>query len=136
ERQAWLDRQVSTTDGMTGPEFERLVARLLVRDGHTRVQVAGGANDLGADVVGIDPAGRRVVVQCKRYTGHPVDSPAVQRFLGTVWQHHGADVGVIVTTSRFTAPAARLAARHGLHLVDRRRLAEWMAGTPPSPERS
>ena len=33
-----LDAEITTTDGMSGPDFERLVARLLVRDGVESLQ--------------------------------------------------------------------------------------------------
>ncbi len=119
---------------MSPREFEELIARLLVRDGHTQVRVVGGRGDLGADVIGVDPQGHRVVVQCKRYFGQPVSSGDVQRFLGTVWAEHRADLGVFVTTSRFTAAALALGRRNGLHMLDRAALAAWMAdGALPAP---
>jgi HJR/Mrr/RecB family endonuclease len=88
--QAWLDQQVATTNSMSPREFEELIARLLVRDGHTQVRVVGDRGDLGADVIGVDPQGHQVVVQCKRYFGQPVTSGDVQRFLGTVCAEHRA----------------------------------------------
>jgi restriction endonuclease Mrr len=125
--QAWLDQHVATTNSMSPVQFEELIARLLVRDGHTQVRVVGGRGDLGADVVSANPQGCRVVVQCKRYLGQPVGSRDVQRFLGTVWTEHRADVGIFVTTSRFTADALALGRRNGLRMIDRTALAEWMA---------
>ena len=77
--QAWLDQQVATTNSMSPREFEELIARLLVRDGHTQGRVVGGRGDLGADVIGVDPQGHRVVVQCKRYFGQPVTSGDMHR---------------------------------------------------------
>ncbi len=128
-RQRFFDTQVATTDGMTGDQFEDLVARLLARDGHTDVRVIGGSGDLGADVVAVDPAGRHLVVQCKRYAPHRcVSSPDMQKFLGTVWDEHGADLAWYVTTSGFSKPATALAERRGVRLVGRRQLTEWMAG--------
>lgn len=128
-RQRFLDTQVATTDAMTGSQFEALVARLLTRDGYTDVRVVGGSGDLGADVVAVDPAGRRLVVQCKRYAPHRgVSSPDMQKFLGTVWTEHGADLAWYVTTSGFSQPATALAGRQCVQLVARHQLAEWMAG--------
>ena len=49
-RQAELDRNVAVTDGMSGPQFEQYIARLMRRDGLNRVEVCGGSGDLGADV--------------------------------------------------------------------------------------
>lgn len=128
-RQAELDRHVQTTDGMSGPDFERLVARLLERDGYTSVRIPGGSGDLGADVVATHPGGRKVVVQCKRYAEHrSVSSPDMQKFLGTCFHEHGADDAWFVTTTRFSKAARDLGSRRGVRLVDRSELAEWMAG--------
>src|SRR5205814_4632804 len=123
-RQAERDRNVAVTDAMTGPQFEQYVARLMRRDGLRRVQVCGGSGDLGADVTGYTGDGRKVVVQCKRYAGS-VGDPHVQKFNGTAWQIHGADVALLVTTGRPTAKARQLAQRCGIVLVDRDTLAAW-----------
>jgi restriction system protein len=118
---------VASTDGMSGPDFERLVARLLVRDGFTDVRIPGGRGDLGADVIATR-GGRRVVVQCKRYSEQrSVSSPEMQKFLGTCFHEHDADEAWFVTTTRFSRPARDLGARRGVRLVDRQAMAAWMA---------
>lgn len=128
-RQRELDSYVGSTDGMSGADFERLVARLLQRDGFTDVRIPGGAGDLGADVLAKRPDGRTVVVQCKRYAQQrSVGSPDVQKFLGTCFHEHGADEAWFVTTTRFSKAASDLGTRRGVLLVDRQQLAEWMAG--------
>ena len=72
---------MGSTDGMSGPQFERLVARLLQRDRLTDVRIPGGSGDLGADVLGRGANGL-VVIQCKRYSQHRnVSSPDMQKFL-------------------------------------------------------
>lgn len=38
-----LDAQVASTDGMSGPGFERVIARLMARDGFTDVRIPEGA---------------------------------------------------------------------------------------------
>ena len=122
-----LDAEVASTDGMSGSDFEQLVARLMRRDGFTDVRVAGGRGDLGADVVG-GREGRRVVVQCKRYSAQrTVSSPEMQKFLGTCFHEHDADEAWFVTTTRFSGPARELGERRGVRLVDRQVLAQWMA---------
>lgn len=129
-RQRELDSYVETTDSMSGPDFERLVARLLQRDGFRDVRIPGGAGDLGADVMATRPDGRTVVVQCKRYSQkRAVSSPDMQKFLGTCFQVHNADEAWFVTTTRFSPPARALGTQHRVRLVDRRELAEWMAGS-------
>jgi restriction system protein len=130
-RLADRERNVVVTDGMTGPEFEKYVARLMRGSGFKRVKTCGGGGDLGADVVGYTPDGRRVVVQCKRYAGS-VGGPLIQMFNGTARDIHAADVALFVTTGRPTTQARQLAARCGIVLVDRPALATWITtGAPP-----
>ena len=126
-QQRGLDAQVASTDGMTGPDFERLVARLMQRDGYTDVRIPGGRGDLGADVVGTAPDGQKVVVQCKRYGQQRyIGSPDMQKFLGTCFHEHAADEAWFVTTTRFSTAARDLGSRRGVKLIDRESLASWM----------
>ncbi|MEU3788640.1 restriction endonuclease [Streptomyces fructofermentans] len=115
-------------------EFEQAVAELCRRDGCLDVDVVGGAGDLGADVVARTPDGRTVVIQCKRYCdGNRVGSQDLQRFGGTCFTVHGADVAAVVTTSNFTAPALEYAEQCGIVCVDGRQLRHWHEGTGPRP---
>jgi len=123
----YREANLSTIDRMTGPQFERHIAGLLIRDGWERVTIPGGAGDLGADVVAYHPTdGLKLVVQCKRYrVTRPVGSADMQRFLGTVRLVHRADYAWFVTTSRFTDAAAELAAAGQVVPLDREALADW-----------
>ncbi|MFF8840267.1 restriction endonuclease [Streptomyces sp. NPDC015130] len=124
-----LDHLAVDPDG-----FEHTVAALCARDGCSPVEVVGGAGDLGADVIATTPDGVRVVLQCKQYAeGHRVGSPDLQRFGGTCYAVHEADVAVLVTTSSFTGPALEYAASCGIVCVDGTELAAWTASTAPPP---
>ncbi|MGW8064052.1 restriction endonuclease [Streptomyces ziwulingensis] len=115
-------------------EFEQAIAALCVRDGCAEVEVVGGAGDLGADVTAVTPDGRRVVIQCKRYgDDNKVGSQDLQRFGGTCFTVHGADVAVLVTTSDFTEPAADYAEQCGIICVNEGRLRDWNEGLAPAP---
>jgi restriction system protein len=121
-------------DVLAPEEFEAAIAALCERDGCSGVDVVGGAGDLGADVVAVTPDGRRVVIQCKRYgDSHRVGSQDLQRFGGTCFTVHEADVAVLVTTSEFTTPAAQYAEQCGIVCVDRQALLAWTDGTGPLP---
>ncbi|MFI1562906.1 restriction endonuclease [Streptomyces sp. NPDC020490] len=121
-------------DDLDADEFEQAIAGLCERDGCSRVDVVGGAGDLGADVLAVAPDGRRVVIQCKRYcAGNRVGSQDLQRFGGTCYTVHEADVAVVVTTSDFTAPAAEYAEQCGIVCVDGEALRAWSDGTGPTP---
>ncbi|MFF3366041.1 restriction endonuclease [Streptomyces misionensis] len=114
--------------------FEQAVAELCVRDDCRSVEVVGGAGDLGADVIAHTADGLRVVIQCKLYgEAHKVGSQDMQRFGGTCFTIHEADVAALVTTSDFTAPALEYAAECGIVCVDGRDLEAWRQGTGPSP---
>ncbi|MEV0303833.1 restriction endonuclease [Streptomyces prasinus] len=115
-------------------EFEQAIAELCRRDGCLDVDVVGGAGDLGADVMARTPDGRLVVIQCKRYRdANRVGSQDMQRFGGTCFTVHGADVAVVVTTSDFTAPAIEYAEQCGIVCMDGRELLRWQAGAGPRP---
>lgn len=100
-------------------EFEEAVASILRRNGWKDVKVQGGSGDLGADVIGTDPDGRRVVVQAKRYAAsNKVGSQEVQVLIGSQ-RIHRADRAMIVTTSGYTAAAVELAGEFGdVDLID------------------
>ncbi|MFD8207010.1 restriction endonuclease [Streptomyces sp. NPDC059695] len=124
-----LDHLAVDPDG-----FEHTIAALCARDGCSPVEVVGGAGDLGADVIATTADGRRVVLQCKQYgEDHRVSSPDLQRFGGTCYAVHEADVAILVTTSTFTEPALEYAAHCGIVCVDGAELAAWTASTAPTP---
>ncbi|MFI1395378.1 restriction endonuclease [Streptomyces sp. NPDC020681] len=119
---------------MNPRQFEEAIAFLCERDGCRDARVVGGANDLGADVIATAPDGRRIVIQCKRYgPTTKVGSPDLQRFGGTCFSVHGAQVAAVVTTSVFTRPAANYAAQHGILVFDEQGLAAWATHTGPAP---
>ncbi|MFF8413883.1 restriction endonuclease [Streptomyces omiyaensis] len=124
-----LDHLAVDPDG-----FEHTVAALCARDGCSPVEVVGGAGDLGADVIATTPDGLRVVLQCKQYAAdHRVGSPDLQRFGGTCYAVHEADVAVVVTTSSFTDPALEYAASCGIVCVDGAELEAWTGSAAPAP---
>jgi restriction system protein len=124
-------RSLERVWAMDDRAFEEYIADLCRRDGCTQVQRVGGAGDLGADVIGLLPDGRKLVVQCKRYAKHrSVGSRDIQTFNGTARQEHGADVPLFVASCVFTQPARNFAAKHALALVDVNLLGFWNSGTP------
>lgn len=124
-------RTLAEVDALTWREFEQYVADLCERDGCTDVRVSGKAGDLGADVVGVLPDDRRLVIQCKHYAPHRyVPSGDMQKFVGTAWLHHKADVAVFVATCPFSKAALDLAVQHGVLALHRDLLGQWNMGTP------
>lgn len=117
---------------MTPSQFEHAIANLARQSGATRVLVKGGANDRGMDVDVTLHGGRRILIQCKRYTGS-VGSEHVQIVNGTYRAIHGCDLAVIVTTSTFTASAVETKCLIGgnIRLVDGQQLVAWANGGRP-----
>ncbi|MGY0065223.1 restriction endonuclease (plasmid) [Streptomyces sp. LZ34] len=128
------NRDLAAFRALTSGGFERAVARLAMRDPNVRSTITqGGSNDRGLDVLVSLRDGRRIAIQCKRYReGNRVGSEHIQILNGTYRDIHGADLGVIVTTSGFTRDALQtntmLAQR--LVLVDGPALTAWDRGGP------
>ncbi|MFB8438787.1 restriction endonuclease [Streptomyces niveus] len=122
-------------DALHHSQFEDAVRELMRRDGCPNAVRVGGGGDLGADVKATDPYGRRWVIQCKHrragLAGSAVGTPDLQVLNGTARQIHGADIAVIVTNGRVTAPAVAFAEQQRLHVVDRHTLAAWASGSRP-----
>ncbi|MFK0137039.1 restriction endonuclease [Streptomyces murinus] len=122
-------------DALHHARFEDAVRDLMHRDGCRDAVRVGGGGDLGADVKATDPYGRRWVIQCKHrrdgLAGSAVGTPDLQVLNGTARQVHGADVAVIVTNGRVTAPAVAFAGQQRLHVVDRHTLGVWASGSRP-----
>ncbi|MFE7092943.1 restriction endonuclease [Streptomyces erythrochromogenes] len=117
---------------LTPAEFEYAIADLCRQDGCTQVQTPGGAGDLGADVIAHTPDGRKLVIQCKQYRGK-VSSPDIQKFGGTAFHVHRAEVALLVTTATVTGPAADYAKAAGIRIADAHLLAQWASGLGKPP---
>ncbi|MCF1597711.1 restriction endonuclease [Streptomyces muensis] len=116
--------------------FERAVARLCQRDGCTKVEVLGGANDRAGDVKARTPDGRWLLIQCKRYTQtKKVSAEVLYQVNGTYQDTHGCDLAAIVTTSGFTASAFdwNNDLEAPLKLMGSQALLEWADGTGRAP---
>ncbi|MEU0101241.1 restriction endonuclease [Streptomyces sp. NPDC006267] len=114
--------------------FEEAVAGLCRRDGCADAAVVGGAGDLGADVLATTPDGRRLVVQCKRYgPENRAGSQELQRFGGTCYAVHEADVALVVSTGGFTEPALDYAEQCSILCYGPDELAAWSEGGAPPP---
>jgi restriction system protein len=125
---------IESYHAMNAREFEEALAYLCRRDGCPEAHVTGKAGDLGADVMAITPDGRVLVIQAKRYVaGNLVTGPALQKFGGTCYAVHRADVAAVVTTSGFTRQAREYAAAMRIALFDNDALAGWAARNGPPP---
>lgn len=128
-------RKLSTSRGLlslTPAQFERAVAKILEVNGYSDAAVSGGPGDLTADIFCRDAEGRLVVVQCKKYVDKLVGSREMQSFIGMMTNEHRAEVGLYVTTSSYTGPAASLGRKHGVQLIDGEQLVELAQALHPT----
>lgn len=133
-RERALRLRIAELDALDHRAFEFAIRDLMRRDG-CRAERLGGAGDNACDVRAVDPAGRVWAVQCKHRRdgdrGSAVGVGVLQQVNGTARQIHGADVAVVLTNGRFTSKAIPWGEQHRIHLVDRRVLGEWAAGSRP-----
>ncbi|MGV9247267.1 restriction endonuclease [Streptomyces sp. NPDC003710] len=129
-----LRMRIAELDALDHRAFEFAIRDLMRRDGCQTEQL-GGAGDNACDVRAVDPMGRVWAIQCKHRRdgdrGSAVGVGVLQQVNGTARQVHGADVAVVLTNGRFSSKAIPWGAEHRMHLVDRRLLGEWAAGSRP-----
>lgn len=91
-----------------GTAYEEHVAQKMRWHGYRFVKRTGKAGDFGCDITARTGLfGRRVVVQCKCYSGK-VGNAAVQE-INAARQFYGATIAVVATNSTFTQAAKELA---------------------------
>jgi len=109
---------------MGGAEFEVEVSRIL-RDLGYSVRPTPPSNIQDVDLL-LQRTGCRVAVQLKRWNAPVGDRSVYGLFTGRI--HYGTDEAWLITTSRFTPKALKLAETTGVRLVDGAELAEWLRG--------
>jgi restriction endonuclease len=109
---------------MDGAEFEAEVSELLRGLGYI-VRPTPPANIHDVDLL-LQMSGCRVAVQLKKWNAPVGDRSVYGLFTGRI--HYGTDEAWLITTSRFTPKALKLAETTGVRLVDGDELAEWLRG--------
>jgi restriction endonuclease Mrr len=106
-----LNLTLENLKAMSPKEFGYAIGEILRRLGYKDVKVIGGSSDLGVDILAYKD-GKKVAVQCKKYTTRKVSSPEIQLFIGMMITEYKADKGLYVTTSYYTKDAYKLAKKH------------------------
>ena len=109
----------STLGAMTGEQFEQYIASILRREGHV-AKLTPRSGDYGVDII-MDNC---VAIQCKRYSGS-VGLKAVQEVYAGM-MHYGCSRAIVVTNSRFTKSAFRLAKELDVALWDGKAIQKMM----------
>jgi len=107
---------------MGAAEFEAEISGLLRAFGYA-VWPTPPSNIHDVDLI-LETTGRRVAVQLKRWNAPVGDRSVYGLFAGRI--HHSTDEAWLITTSRFTPKAVRLANTTGVRLVDGAELACWL----------
>lgn len=94
---------------MNGAKYERKVARKMRWRGYWAIRVNGKPGDYGADIIALDLLFRKVVVQCKCYSGK-VGVKAVYEAIAAK-EYYRARRAIVATNSTFTRNAKQLAKR-------------------------
>lgn len=114
---------------MDGPGYEEYVVQHLKKRGFHNVEHTGAAGDFGVDIVATRH-GVRYAIQCKYYTRN-VPGDAVQQVAAGMTMYD-CDRAVVVTNSRLTEGAKKLAKGNGVLVVEglrpdqRSMTAEWV----------
>lgn len=98
---------------VTPSDFEAMCCQVLLEAGWDAVTTKG-SGDQGADVFA-SKAGRKIVLQCKLYTG-VVGNKSVQEVLGAK-SYYGADICAVVCNTSYTKSATQLANASGVSLL-------------------
>jgi restriction endonuclease Mrr len=125
---------MAVLDDLSGFEFEDLMEDVFRTLGYENVRQAARTADEGRDVLMeevVDGTRRAVVVECKHT--ETVGRPVVQKLHSAIstFEFDGPKRGIVVTTGRFTGPAAEYADRlsetddpYPIELIDGRDLRE------------
>lgn len=113
---------LAAVDSMPGLQFEKWVGAQLQARGY-RVRYTP-INDYGVDIVA-KKDGLKTAVQVKRYRKILDQKPVREAVAGMM--HYKCSRSMVVTNSHFTQAARVLAKSNRCELIDREKLAEWLA---------
>lgn len=106
-------------DKMTGIQFEEFVKDLLKKCGYKNVETTKASGDEGVDIIAYK-SGKKIAIQCKRYTGKISNSAIQQVYSGKTF--YDCQEAYVITNSQFTENAVTLAKKLKVKLIDRNQL--------------
>lgn len=115
---------ISSIDVLSGCEFEEFLYFLFLTIGF-KVTKTKKSYDYGADLI-LQYGNKKIVLQCKLYTNHLVGSSAVQEVYSAV-KYYDANMGAVITNSRFTSSSINLANKSSILLWDRETLQKLLS---------
>ena len=125
KRKKLLLSGIKQVDAMRGVDFERLLLENFRVRGF-KANLTAEKADYGADLI-LNKDSIKYAVQAKRWK-RTVGIEAVQQVVGAI-RHYGADKGLVITNSRFTKNAKKLARSNKIDLWDRGKLINFLSET-------
>jgi hypothetical protein len=112
-------------DELTSAAFERLVAEYL-RSQRLAVTNVARVRSSGGDLIAIDHAGKRFLVEAKRWRDH-VGIGVIWKLIGAMWEND-FEVGMVVTSGSFSRDAqeSKAVKTEKVSLRDFHDLAAWL----------
>ncbi|MCR9016611.1 restriction endonuclease [Aquiflexum gelatinilyticum] len=109
---------IEDLDKMTGVEFENFLKTFFERRGF-KVTTTKISNDQGCDLI-LQKLGEKTSVQAKRYVG-TIGNDAIQQVVASL-KYYKCDIALVITTSKYTKAAEKLAEANHVELWDREAL--------------
>lgn len=106
---------IEDLDKMSGVEFEGFLKKFFERRGFS-VKTTKISNDQGCDLI-LEKLGERTSVQAKRYMG-TIGNDAIQQVVASI-KFYKCDRALVITTSKYTKAAEKLAEANFVELWDR-----------------
>ncbi|WP_404427034.1 restriction endonuclease [Ureibacillus chungkukjangi] len=103
-------------DKMLGIEFEHFVKNLLQKNGYENSRITKASGDEGVDIITYKN-GKKIAVQCKRYSSKITNSAIQEVFSGM--HYYNCHEAYVITNSYFTVNAISLANKHKVKLINR-----------------
>ena len=85
--------------------FEKTILRLLIHTGWKQVIHTGRSGDMGADIIGIDTSGKKVVLQCKFKRSTTSIGESGVNELRNACDFYGTAYGIVVTNTSLSSTA-------------------------------
>ncbi|WHZ04948.1 restriction endonuclease [Neobacillus sp. YX16] len=110
-------------DKMPGVQFENFIKNLLNKNGYENPQITKASGDEGVDIIAYKN-GKKIAIQCKRYSGKISNSAIQQVYAGKAF--YECQEAYVITNSYFTENAITLAKKLKVKLINREGLFDLM----------
>lgn len=110
------DDTIQAIDKMSGNDFEKWCANLLLRNNFTQIEITPSSGDQGVDIIAVKD-GKKYAIQCKRYNQKLGNKPVQEVHAGKTI--YGCNIAVVVTNNYFTNGGKEAARALGVELWDR-----------------